>query len=903
MTRLSNLAKSLAGKSGGETEALWLPLWVHARDTAEVMVRLVNGRLSEATRRAIGLKEDELIRVARFLGTVHDLGKATVLFQYNVTRRIPDVRERLRSVGITFPIAFQNPDKSHHALAGEAIARWLGCPRGEASIIGAHHGRPQEGGEIRAQLRSWQRNYWAKGQEDLWRQVWQEFWQWALKGAGYATKEELPSLNVPAELLLTGLLTMADWIASNTRYFPLLSVDEWGDESLWPRRVERAWEALNLTPPWESFCQAMDVATFTERFGFAPNALQRAVMRVVDEAATPGLLIVEAQMGGGKTEAAFSAAEVLASRFQCGGLFFGLPTQATANGLFGRLMAWAKTQAEGERLSIRLEHAAAETNEDYQAFLEGTTRTEEDNPEAGLEVHPWFQGRKVALLADFVVGTVDQLLMAALKQKHVMLRQFGLVGKVVVVDECHAYDAYMSQYLDCVLEWLGRWRVPVILLSATLPAKRRAELVRAYLGDKKLSGDWETCHSYPLLTWVSEGTVQQTVVRESVASQLGQVRVERGMVADLPKRLREALREGGCAGIIVNTVRRAQEIAEVLREAFPEAEQWKVVLFHAQFVLADRANLERDLVARVGKASVPESRNRLIVVGTQVLEQSLDIDFDFLVTELCPMDLLLQRIGRLHRHPRLRPEPLRDATCLVLDTGAEAFDPGSVAVYGEWLLWRTRLLLPESLTLPDDLPRLVHAVYDWIPDDALSQVRNEDAYERYRNRQKNLRERAKIFVLQGPEDSLDDTLDGLLVGNAISADAIARAAVRDGDPSIDVLVMSRHTDGSMHFLPWQKGGRAVATDVPPSREDCQAILRQAIRLPAYFSKRFRIEAVIRELEERNQALAIWQEAPLLKGELVLTLDEHLTTGLAGAKLQYSQVTGLRYCDEESDEGS
>lgn len=267
------------------------------------------------------------------------------------------------------------------------------------------------------------------------------------------------------------------------------------------------------------------------------------------------------------------------------------------------------------------------------------------------------------------------------------------------------------------------------------------------------------------------------------------------------------------------------------------------------------------------------------------------------------MDLLLQRIGRLHRHPRQRPEPLRDATCLVLDTGEEAFDPGSVAVYGEWLLWRTRRLLPESLTLPEDLPSLVHKVYDWIPDDALIQVRNEDAYERYRNRQKNLRERAKIFVLQGPEDSLDDTLDGLLVGNAISADATARAAVRESDPSIDVLVMSRHTDGSMHFLPWQEGGRVVAADVPPSRKDCQAILRQAIRLPTYFSKRFRIDAVIRELEERNQALAIWQEAPLLKGELVLTLDEHLTTGLAGAKLQYSQVTGLRYCDEESDEGS
>ena len=149
---------------------------------------------------------------------------------------------------------------------------------------------------------------------------------------------------------------------------------------------------------------------------------------------------------------------------------------------------------------------------------------------------------------------------------------------------------------------------------------------------------------------------------------------------ELPALLRRKLAEGGCAGVIVNTVKKAQKIAQLLRESLPDKE---VQLFHAQFLMPDRAARENQLMARIGKGSAPECRNDLIVVGTQVMEQSLDIDLDVLVTELCPMDLLLQRIGRLHRHHRSRPAPLQQACCAVLDTGEDAFDAGSEAVYGQ----------------------------------------------------------------------------------------------------------------------------------------------------------------------------------------------------------------------------
>ena len=252
------LSRLLAGKSGEGSESLWLPLWVHARDTAEVMLRLVNIRLPDAAREAIGLDADALRRVAWFLGAVHDIGKATALFQFNVTRRLPDACSRLTAAGVGWA-PFRNPDKSHHALAGETIALGLGCPQGLASVIGAHHGRPQAAEAVGDQ-EGFCDNYWTPGQEDLWRGMWQALWQEALSGAGYASAADLPELEVPAELLLTGLLTMADWIASNTGYFPLLPVEELGDETLWPGRTQDAWTRLHLPCAWESFSQTMDAA-------------------------------------------------------------------------------------------------------------------------------------------------------------------------------------------------------------------------------------------------------------------------------------------------------------------------------------------------------------------------------------------------------------------------------------------------------------------------------------------------------------------------------------------------------------------------------------------------------------------------------------------------------------------
>ena len=676
----------------------------------------------------------------------------------------------------------------------------------------------------------------------------------------------------------------------------------------YPARVDRAWEKLALPFPWEAQPGIADPQEFAVRFGFAPNAVQRAVLEAVDTAAEPGILILEAQMGVGKTEAALAAAEILAARFGAGGIFFGLPTQATANGLFPRLLQWAENQPDDLPRSIRLAHGMAELNEEYTRLQQRPVRVQDDwdDPEAEeqrVQVHQWFRGSKQALLANFVIGTVDQLLMAALCQKHVMLRHLGLAGKVVIVDECHAYDAYMNRYLDRALEWLGWYRVPVILLSATLPARRRAELIEAYQQKRRPGPDapWKTSCGYPLLTWTDGAQVQQKTIPLDTAAR--NVQTVRLTTEGLPDFLSQKMQAGGCAGIIVNTVRKAQEVAQLLRESLPDKE---VQLFHAQFLMPDRAARENQLMARIGKGSEPERRNDLIVVGTQVMEQSLDIDLDVLVTELCPMDLLLQRIGRLHRHRRSRPAPLQQACCAVLDTGENAFDAGSEAVYGQWLLWRTRKFLPRSIRLPEEISPLVQQVYGWERE-APGGAQGEEMRCVYEQTQEKKKARAEAYLVPQPEThrlAQLNTLDDWMQNEGARSDPAARAAVRDGDPSVEVLVMQCRADGSIHFLPWQEGGSAVAADSPPPPETALKIARQKLRLPAVFGKAWKVDRVIRELEADNRSrLAAWQLSPLLHGELILLLDENLTARLAGMELCYDRENGLYYQKEETDEGN
>lgn len=563
-----------------------------------------------------------------------------------------------------------------------------------------------------------------------------------------------------------------------------------------------------------------------------------------------------------------------------------MPSQATANGIFPRLTEWAERQSEEEYHSVRLVHGASALNERFMQIRRSIPDSySSDAADSGLIAHSWFGGSKQSCLDQFVVGTVDRLLMMALRRRHLMLLHLGLAQKVVIIDECHAYDTYMNQYLECALSWLGAYRAPVILLSATLPAERRAKLTAAYLNAKRIDSTIEAESGYPLLTWTDgQGIHTEPLPAAHLPQQ--NVRTASLCIEKLTETAASALQCGGCVGIIANTVKRAQQIAAMMRDECDA----DIILYHAQFIQSDRNMLEDRILSRIGKHSTEDTRKNTLIIGTQVLEQSLDIDFDILITELCPMDLLLQRIGRLYRHPeRNRPAALQDAVCYILQSDDSS---GSEKIYGKWLLKQTAARLPEHIRIPDDISPLVQAVYQAeAPDDSDCQD--------YKRVQQEKRSHAKGFLLKRP----DTAAYHRMLDRTVDSDAEAEASVRDGISAVEVLVLMRKQDGTLQLLPWQNQTQPLPTDCVPDDELSKMIASQKLRLPAVLCQRYNIMQTISELTRQSgSVMKIWEKSPLLHGQLLLILDECFRAQLGEFQLTYSRENGLQYTKEVLSHG-
>ncbi len=928
MKILSQAAQSIwAKKFNQDGNMLWLPLTAHLTDTVFVVKKLWNCWLSDGVKQAIseGLsKEDCAEQLIVFLAAIHDLGKATPVFESKQARPLcreldEQIAEKLLAAGL--PIRpyrdFPDANKTPHALATEVLLEHAGCNRNVAAILGSHHGKPPElSGIDRCGLGTYGFNYHLEKEgKDAWTAVQRELLSFALDLAGFSCLEEIPKPNMAAQVLLSGLIVMADWIASNESYFPYIRPAEAPRQCLnMKTRDKSAWEQLSLPKPWNAGNVWMSKDLYRERFAFTPRVLQEAVAQTAAAVNEPGILVLEAPMGAGKTEAALVCAEIFANKAKRTGIFFALPTQATSNGIFPRILEWIKNLELDEKCSIKLAHGKAQFNEEYEALKHfgGSVNVGEDQEEEGAVVHEWFDGQKKSLLADMVVGTIDQLLLAALKQKHVMLRHLGLADKVVIIDECHAYDAYMGQYLNRALNWLGAYRVPVIVLSATLPAQKRQAVIDAYLNKnsapkpqndplgRNVSAlaqlpEWVKSRAYPQLTYTDGGEVKQKAVSPGDAPK--EVRIDFITEDSIADKLDELLSGGGCAGVIVNTVKRAQELTKTLRARFDDE---TVRLLHSRFLAPDRAEKEQLLLGELGKPSKVKHRpSKLIVVGTQVLEQSLDIDFDVLLSDLCPMDLLLQRIGRLHRHERKRPEKLSTACCLVISSEDDGFEPGTEKIYGDYLLMRTKTLLPQRLLLPLDIPQLVQDTYDESV--ALSPEPSEykEAKKKWDNLIADKEKRARDFRIENVWPGAMQNLVGWLDTDV--SDRQGEAAVRDSDESIEVLVIRQKSNGRFCFLPWINDGGEISPNEVPKSTLAKTLARQRLTLPRALCAPWMIDRTIAELEKVNSEwIPQWQQSVWLKGELFLILDEQCSASLCGYLLIYDREYGLLYEKEEQD---
>ena len=858
------------------TNSYWLPLWIHHIDTYNVMQYLMNEFVSDSITHSCALDRTFLKKTALFLSLVHDIGKATVGFQYKIAFNVPQRAQFLKHyLDIPNRMDMTEIQNTPHAYSGESILIYNGCPESIAAVVGSHHGVPAELAEDLTCNRKdivGYRVYF--GDTDKNRSNLEESWncmiQNALFKSGFDSIRELPNINTQAQMLLSGLLITADWIASNTDLFPLISIDDDGDEIDFERRTLNALDNLKFTKQWNAERNTYSDKDFEETFGFLPRAVQKCMIEIAQTVDDPGLFILEAPMGCGKTEAALSCAELIASKCKKNGLFFGMPTQATANGIFPRVVNWAEKQSEEFYHCVQLQHGNAALNETFQKIQRGIPEEESDS---GVIVHSWFCDSKKSCLADFVVATVDQLLMLALKRRHVMLLHLGLSEKVIIIDEVHAYDAYMNQYLERTLQWLGAYHTPVILLSATLPSKRRMSLVRAYLNQKTSNEVFEKNISYPLLTWTDGGKIMQKALPSNADKKT--IRISKCNNKDLIEIVRSAVSFGGCVGIIMNTVSHAQSAAKLIQNEITD----NILLYHAQYIMPDRAAKEEILLERIGSDSKPEKRQGFVVIGTQVLEQSLDIDFDILIIDICPVDFLLQRIGRLQRHLRKRPNGFSQPVCYVLTDEYDDDNSGSKSIYGTWLLKETLEHIPDIVTLPDDISPLVQKVYDSFDD--------SDEYKNYKNKKDISVRKAGSFLLKKPTCR---NIHGLLERTV--NDSQAEASVRDGTASIEVLVMKLYSDGTIGFIDDSKLSDKL-TD-----EECKHIASQRLRLPSIFSSKWCIDKTLAELEKKcKQYISDWQKHYLLKDKLVLFFDENNESELAGYRLRYDFIYGLTYDKE------
>ena len=641
----------------GET-VLGRNVFNHCEIVGHVAREIIN-RLAENLSQVLFPEGAELVAAS------HDIGKVSPTF-YNKIMRACNLMQ--------LPNA--NPDLEKrwggHAGVSQLAAIHLNLPQYVAEILGQHHGFSPMLSGMRAN-------------DDIFGGL---AWQEERKQLVIALREVLgvswPRIDCIAQArAIAGLTSVADWIGSGQHFEdPTAS---------WESSISRALDEAGFVP-----IKCKKKLSFKDVFGFFPREAQSLF---IDSVVSPGVYVLEAPMGLGKTEAALYAAYKMLDSNQARGVYFALPTQLTSNKIFERFQNFLnKILSDDCSHRSLLLHA--------NAWLFQTEMGEEGRPGGA-----WFNQSKRGLLAPFAVGTIDQALMAAMNVKHGFVRAFGLAGKVVILDEVHTYDAYTSTLLDALIALLRSLQCTVIILSATLNQERRAQLI----------GRSTSSTNYPLITASPSGhrkCVSEVPVPIAESKDYKVV-----LCREVSSAIEEALKRAELGQQVLwieNTVRESQQrYLDIAARALSLG--LECGLLHSRYTTRDRQKLEMKWVNLFGKSGWKDRNSTgRILIGTQILEQSLDIDADFMITRFAPTDMLLQRLGRLWRHdeaPRnstAQPEAwfLAPIFETAVDNPEEGFG-ASAFVYNSYILCRSLQVWNNisCVNLPHDIRGLIENTY------------------------------------------------------------------------------------------------------------------------------------------------------------------------------------------------
>jgi CRISPR-associated endonuclease/helicase Cas3 len=706
---------------------------------------------------------------------LHDLGKASPGFQrrlgrqtiggYRLERDQPerhDISSVLILANLLKSIGFTHKDASELAHA-----------------VGAHHGSPFTSDELN-------KGKWEIA--DAWQSAHEALFQGLIDGVGATGKTALPSEPAVRSVVLQwlmGLTTTADWLGSSEALCrwerlpsALLEPKEWSAQSM--VLAAEAVGAAGLAP--SPLPKARDGATAVRLVlgeNRQPRPLQISIANAIDSLPSgPSLIVIEAPMGEGKTEAALGCA--LGTR----GIYLAMPSQATSNALFNRLAEFLQATPTPDRTQrpITLSHSSGGPDN-------ATLKLREiglDTPDGSVKAGWWFRGGKRTLLCPHGIGTVDQGLLGVLQCRHSFLRLYGLTGRTVIFDEVHAYDSYTGGLIERLVSWLRALGCRVVVMTATLPDDRRKALLAAWNRDdepRPADKNQEAERvSYPRISWIGANGLHTTAFAAS--------RRQRVLVRSHPRDV-EAIAEHAVAWavqgarvlVVVNKVARAQALYKLLGSV-------PSVLFHARFPMEQRLEIEQLVLDRFGPYGSATGGH--VLVATQVAEQSLDIDFDVLITDPAPIDLLLQRQGRIHRHPRNRPKDFEQPVVYVGDLNTLLPDEQLTSrIYDRWIVLRSIAWLSENRTLelPEDIDRAVQMVYgDWQPDgpEVLQQAL-DDCFDAHEQELLNMKKAAIQVALEQPDEWRISRQGGQTTDDDKMESGSYRFATRLGSESVSVV--------------------------------------------------------------------------------------------------------------------
>jgi len=857
------------------------PALFHMLDVGNVARELLgehgSPRWQRALSDALGADAEKLAEWLPYFVALHDIGKLSAAFQSLDGKQLA----RLRREG--FLLDPQNIPHAHitQIYLEETLTRVFEGRSSKVQLfsesLGGHHGRFAHPD---MEIKKGRRRLSAESEE----------WN-ALRQAVDALlrneflKRDTESLTDAASLstgimALTGFVILCDWLGSDERYFPPepnAPLSAYFEESREGAHQATLASGL-LASAWS------EAPTQTEMLlaDLLPlRSLQLAIDDIPDSLLqAPSLTIIEAPTGEGKTEAALALAHRISRRTATDEFYYALPTMATSNQMFERLQAHLQERLRLDT-SAKLVHGQAFLiEEDLRAASIRPLENGSDKPEAS-DSAAWFNSKKRALLAPFGVGTIDQAELAALNVKHAALRMMGLVGKMVIVDEVHAYDTYMTTIVERLLNWLASMNTSVILLSATLPKSRRDRLIQAY--GVKMIVDEEQANAYPSLLMVSEKGTHQASPRPwqpHRVIELQELHLGDEQAEEKAQWLFHAVSGGGAVCWITNTVKRAQRVFSILRkDAPPDVD---LELLHSQFPLDERQKREDSLKNKYGRSGNRPPTGKGIVVGTQVLEQSLDLDFDAMVSDLAPIDLLLQRAGRLHRHDRDRPAlhstPRLWLNFVVTPEGDLQLGTDRT-IYDEFIMRQTHRTLVKraQFRLPIDYRGLIEAVYADEPpsvDDPL-----HDAWLELQAKQEiaSGEARERLLPAPHPRDSFAKTaaLRVKFEEDENRADWVV-AKTRLGERTLSVIPLER--EGDLVTLP--DTNEKITVQAEASHAAQRRLLRRQLRI----SNQTAIDEVQSEAEQ--EATQLFTQSALLKGFYPLWLK-------AGEKVFKTERGALR----------